>query len=122
MRLTEHFELREFLSHDGSDMPARCIPRLRSLCRVYLEPLRRNYGPVLVISGVRSRDHNMSVGGAPQSYHLCLPDRLGAAADVRCREGSPAEWYRFLDARGAQGLGLYESHVHVDSRHGRARW
>lgn len=122
MRLSDHFTASEFRSHDGADLPARCVPRLRVLCTEYLEPLRRNFGPVLIVSGVRSSQHNRNVGGAPQSYHLCLPRRGGAAADIRCREGSPKLWHRFLDELGAPGLGLYTSWVHVDTRHGRARW
>lgn len=122
MRLSEHFESREFRSHDGKGVPIAYARQLRDLCQVYLEPLRRCYGPVTVISGFRTATHNESVGGAPASFHLKLAGRLGVAADVRCERGSPAQWYRFLEALDPGGLGLYPTHVHIDTRRGRARW
>lgn len=122
MRLSEHFDSREFRSRDGARVPLRQALELRKLCQMYLEPLRAEFGPVTVISGFRSTNHNANVGGAPLSYHTRRPGRRGAAADVVCRDGHPQAWYRFLDARNPGGLGLYVTHVHVDNRSGRARW
>jgi uncharacterized protein YcbK (DUF882 family) len=92
------------------------------LCQVYLEPLREKYGPVTVISGFRSDTHNASVGGAPLSYHRSIRGRRGVAADVVCRDGTPHDWRRFMEALGAGGIGVYEGHLHVDTRHDTARW
>lgn len=122
MRLSPHFDSAEFRSHDGARTPSRQLHWLRRLCIDYLEPLRASFGPVRILSGYRSVAHNHQVGGAPASYHTRIRDRRGAAADVACARGTPAEWYAFLDARGAPGLGSYASWVHVDNRAGRARW
>jgi len=95
---------------------------LSRLCEDYLEPLRRRYGPVTIVSGYRTVSYNARVGGAPQSYHVYRASRQGVAADIYCANGRPADWYRALDARGAGGLGRYDGHVHVDNRPYRARW
>lgn len=121
-RITPHFSLSEFVSHDGELVPARSRGVLERLCRRYLEPLRDRFGPVTVISGHRSARHNAEVGGAPRSQHVYGAWGYGVAADVRCERGSPREWYEFLNGLGAGGLGLYDGHVHVDNRPGRARW
>jgi uncharacterized protein YcbK (DUF882 family) len=120
--LSEHFTVREFQSHDGAGLPWRMRRQYRRLCADFLEPLRREYGPVVVISGFRSDDHNANVGGAPQSYHRSILGRRGVAADVACRDGTPHDWRRFLERLGPGGLGVYEGHVHVDTRRGTARW
>jgi uncharacterized protein YcbK (DUF882 family) len=122
VRLTEHFDSREFRSRDGAGVPLGHARELRDLCRDYLEPLREVYGPVTIVSGYRTATHNARVGGASESRHLAVPGRRGAAADIVCRRGSPREWYRWLDARGVGGLGFYPTFVHVDNRSGRARW
>lgn len=122
MKLSEHFDSAEFLSKDGEGMALGYLSELRQLCRVYLEPLRREFGVVTVHSGHRSARQNRRVGGAPQSRHLDLPGRAGAAADVSAARGRPADWYEFLDRLAPGGLGLYPTHVHVDNRRGRARW
>lgn len=122
MYLTRHFDSREFDCHSGAAVPTYAMDDLRMLCRVYLEPLREAWGPVTVVSGYRTRRYNMAVGGAPASMHVYLRSRPGAAADVTCARGDPEKWYRTLAALGPGGLGRYPGHVHVDSRHGYARW
>jgi uncharacterized protein YcbK (DUF882 family) len=120
--LSPHFDTREFLSRDGAALPGFHRAKLLTLVRRHLEPLRAAYGAVEVVSGHRSQSHNERVGGAPRSYHLAIRGRPGAAADVKCANGSPGEWYRFLDAQGVGGLGIYPTFVHVDTRQTRARW
>lgn len=121
-QLTPHFALSEFVGRDGERPPGRSLPVLRNLCRLYLEPLRASYGPVTVLSGHRSPQHNAAVGGAPLSQHVYGEHGYGVAADVRCARGTPREWYAYLEQLHPGGLGLYPTHVHVDNRHGRARW
>jgi uncharacterized protein YcbK (DUF882 family) len=120
--LTPHFHVREFDCHDGSPVPPHAYDDLEQLCHQLLEPLRRRYGPVVVLSGYRPPAYNSQVGGAPQSFHIYRRGRWGTAADVRAARGRPADWYRELDRLGAGGLGSYTDHVHVDNRHGHARW
>lgn len=121
-QLSPHFRLSEFAGHDGTPVPARSVPRLRALCRHWLEPLRQRYGVVTVVSGFRTLAHNHEVGGAQRSQHVYGSFGPGVAADVVCATGSPADWYAFLDRLGAPGVGKYSTHVHVDNRNGRARW
>lgn len=120
MRLSPDFALEEF-----SPPPAvsrRRLDQLRQLCQDYLQPLRDEFGRTTITSGFRSRHHNVSVGGAPMSYHVWMHGRPGVAADVVCQRGNPRQWYEFLDRLGAPGLGLYDTHVHVDNRQRHARW
>jgi zinc D-Ala-D-Ala carboxypeptidase len=121
-QLSPHFAAEEFRSHDGTRTPPRWLHWAQELCTAYLEPLRSEFGPVTIVSGHRSTTHNRDVGGAPRSFHLRRRRRRGAAADVVCAQGSPAEWHAFLDDLGIPGLGLYSDHVHADNRAGRARW
>jgi uncharacterized protein YcbK (DUF882 family) len=122
VRLSPHFTTEEFRCHDGTPAPADVYRQLRALCFNYLEPLRRAYGPVTVVSGYRTPAHNRAVGGAPQSYHVYRARRVGVAADVKCARGRAPDWHRALDRLGAPGLGAYDDHVHVDNRAVRARW
>ncbi len=121
-QLTRHFRLEEFTSHDGAALFPGASREYRRLCLLYLEPLRDRFGEVAVISGHRSVAHNRAVGGVTGSYHLYVAGRHGVAADVRCAEGNPHEWRRFLEPLQPGGLGVYTTHVHVDTRHGKARW
>lgn len=120
--ISPHFALSEFTSHDGEPVPSRSRRTLEKLCRRYLEPLRERFGPVSIISGHRSLEDNARVGGAPRSQHVYGQYGYGVAADLVCENGSPRDWYQFLDGLGIGGLGLYDGHVHADNRAGRARW
>lgn len=84
IHLSEHFILYEFtrsgcaIEHDLSNMPDTAQQsNLQALCRNILEPLRRQFGPIIITSGFRSREVNRLVGGAPSSQHL-----RGEAADI----------------------------------------
>jgi len=121
MRLSAHFDSGEF-GRPGAAAPDAWLYWARKLCADYLEPLRAEFGVVTIVSGFRTLGHNGEVGGAPASYHLRFAGRRGAAADVVCRRGTPADWGRLLDRLGIPGLGVYPGHVHADNRRGRARW
>lgn len=93
MKLTEHFELREFIfsltaQEKGIDnsIPVwqedYVINNLRELCMYVLEPLRKILAqPIYVSSGYRSPRLNEEVGGADNSQHL-----QGFAADVYTKD------------------------------------
>jgi len=121
-RVSAHFAVSEFDCHDGTEVPHHAYPDLRRLAHRFLEPLRVEFGPAVVISGYRTRSYNRSVGGVAGSYHVYNRRRTGVAADIQCRLGDPFQWAQFLDELGAPGLGRYQDHVHVDNRAGRARW
>lgn len=122
-RLSPNFKLSEFDQHAPHvAVPTYMYRPLQKLCTELLEPLRKRYGPVHILSGYRTRAHNDDVGGARHSFHLYADRRTAPAADIVCERGTPAEWFHFLDDRGAGGLGIYTTHVHVDQRVARARW
>jgi uncharacterized protein YcbK (DUF882 family) len=128
-RLSKHFAVEEFDCHDGTKVQKRDHNGLAYLCRTYLEPLRRKYGPVSVHSGFRTPSYNRSVGGAPNSMHIyTMHDGNDQAADISCARGTPADWHRTLNTirrrkRGGKGgLGLYATFVHCDIRDWRADW
>lgn len=122
-RIGKFFDLSEFHSSDGAHVPQRARRQLQLLVREYLDPLREEFGPVTITSGYRTAIVNRRVGGASRSFHRYdLPRRWGVAADFTAARGRPSDWYTFLDRRGAGGLGLYDSFVHVDNRRVGARW
>lgn len=143
-RLSPHFRVEEFDCRDGTLVSPDWYDDITRLCEWWLEPLRAEFGPVVVVSGFRSLSHNRFVGGAQHSVHLLttpLPggDRrpssasssrarqLAAAADVVPVKGTPrawAEWARRLRPRhghlgkqGRGGVGLYvrSGFVHLDT-------
>jgi hypothetical protein len=84
--LTPHFRAVEFLvSKEHPDLAAKMFlseQELNScylLCLFILEPIRKRYGPVRILSGKRSRALNEAVGGRPESQHLDA-----TAADIFC--------------------------------------
>jgi len=86
VKLSDHFELGEFFySKSYPREAALLIPTehvlddLYALCQLILEPLRKEYGPVVVLSGFRGVQLNQLVGGSKTSQHL-----RGKAVDVTC--------------------------------------
>jgi zinc D-Ala-D-Ala carboxypeptidase len=77
-RLSEHFELREFLRsqtavRSGRDViaPPSIVANLERLCELVLEPIRAELGaPVTILSGYRPLWLNRLVGGSPSSEHM----------------------------------------------------
>lgn len=117
--LTKNFSRREFRCRcgrkkcDAAPLDMRLVTALQALRDVVGHSID-------VTSGVRCREHNRRVGGAPGSKHL-----EGIAADIRCEELTPAELAKFAAAVPAfanGGIGIYKSWVHVDVRGKRARW
>ncbi|MFQ7112610.1 D-Ala-D-Ala carboxypeptidase family metallohydrolase [Hallella bergensis] len=84
LHLSDHFTLYELtrsgtaIDHDLPNVPnLQQEQALRNLALNILEPLRRQFGPVIVSSGFRTRQVNRLVGGAPASQHT-----RGEAADI----------------------------------------
>ena len=72
LHLSDHFTLYELtrsgtaIDHDLPNVPnLQQEQALRNLALNILEPLRRQFGPVIVSSGFRTRQVNRLVGGAP---------------------------------------------------------
>jgi zinc D-Ala-D-Ala carboxypeptidase len=82
--LSDHFSLSEFEQSQTAlqrGIVNRCPPELvqylRTLAVVLLEPVRAQFGPLIVTSGYRCPALNAAVGGVPNSEHT-----LACAADV----------------------------------------
>ena len=126
-RLSPHFTVEEFDCHDGRHVPQAAIPALKELCVHMLEPLRKKYGPVRVVSGYRHRAYNASIGGARFSQHIYEDNPRSVAADLVFSKGSVAQWarsarWRFATkavwrkrGRGGSGRYLRSGFIHVDS-------
>lgn len=132
-RLSPHFTLAEFDTHDGTRVPRDLEDDYRRLCRRVLEPLRERFGLCSVVSGYRYPAYNQRIGGAKQSVHMGGRGGGidGVAADVRFATGDPEAWGRAAEPLlehgfpPGGGLGIYPGRggwIHVDSRGYRARW
>ena len=84
IRLSDHFTLSEMtfsgvaLRYELKNIPTDVeLENLRHLCELVLEPLRRRYGRIIILSGYRSPVVNALVGGVPNSQH-----QRGEAADI----------------------------------------
>lgn len=129
-KITTNFKESEFLRGSGynnwNEVPSDYKENIQSLCVQVLEPLRKEIGrPITIIAGggLRTKELNERIGGAPKSQHL-----IGNAADIRVEGYSPKRLFKILDSlqkkqiitRG--GLAWYDRFVHVDRRGQRARW
>lgn len=126
-RLSKHFTIEEFDCNDGTRVPQSAVPALKELCQYVLEPMRKKYGPVKVMSGYRHEAYNHAIGGARYSMHIYDQHPRQVAADIIFARGNPSRW-----ARGARwrfrtkarwrrgnrgGVGQYNrsGFIHVDS-------
>jgi len=86
MQLSPNFTLAELCKsqtaiRQGIDnmADADSIFHLRNLCEHVLQPVRNNFGPVVVNSGFRSKALTDVIGGSSRSQHC-----RGLAADIEC--------------------------------------
>lgn len=75
--------------------------------------------PVNINSANRCPEHNASVGGSKNSYHI-----LGRAADISVDGISPALIQEHFEHKYPDkfGIGRYETFTHIDTRTNKARW
>jgi len=85
-KMTANFTLGELtysrtaISNNIRNIPnAEQIKNLQRLCETVLQPIRDEFGYVIIISGFRNAELNSLVGGSPTSDHL-----HGLAADFVC--------------------------------------
>jgi hypothetical protein len=98
-QLTEHFSYNEMTrsawaaQHHVDNTPDSLqLAALQNLCRVLLEPLRRQFGPITVNSAFRSETVNTGVHGVGTSKHL-----TGEAVDIRLPDiDTGRAYYRFI--------------------------
>ncbi len=97
--------------------------------RIYLEPMREQFGTCYILSGYRHELYNQAIGGAFHSQHIYEESFESVATDLRFEKGTPAQWAAY--ARGLRtkngsrgGVGRYDNQgfVHVDNRGYKADW
>lgn len=111
--LSPHFSTHEFATRDGSAHPD---PLARGRLVAHLESLRclADGRPLTILSGHRSVNDNVRVGGATASRHL-----NGDAADIPYGYATVAQ----AEAAGFTGIGIKGRYaVHVDLRPTPAKW
>lgn len=123
MKLTRNFNLNEFASKDGADMPPEVFKNVVLVAK-NLQVLRDFVGqPIKVNSGYRSPAHNKSIGGASKSQHV-----KGKAADIVIKGHKPEVVAEIIielikDGKMSQGgIGVYNTFTHYDIRGTAARW
>jgi uncharacterized protein YcbK (DUF882 family) len=127
-RLSKHFVVEEFDCHNGTKCRPADYKGLEYMARQHLEPMRKKYGPVKIMSGYRTRAYNAKIGGASRSYHIYPEHPNDQACDIICQRGTPVQWHSTLNwirkhKRGGKGgLGLYKKFCHIDLREYKADW
>lgn len=113
------FDSKEFASRDGASSPYGPMNVKQELVD-FLNKLRLRFGKALVVtSGYRSPEHNKAVGGVANSYHT-----QGLATDIRPEDQKdlPALWELCRRLNVTDGVGIYDTFVHVDRRGYAARF
>lgn len=88
-----HFNLAEF-SIDG-EIPDACLPVLKDLCALVLDPAREfNNGPLEITSGYRPPLANAEAHGQPNSEHIYTP--AWAAADFFSAIRTPRDIFDWM--------------------------
>ena len=119
------FHGQEMVSHDGVPYPAIWVDNRLAALFSQGDIIRGAWGgPLHVVSGYRTAEHNTRVGGAQHSQHM-----EGRAFDIApfCQPDRMAEQCLDLHARILRlihegklplvgGLGVYPAWVHVDVR------
>jgi hypothetical protein len=96
--LSPNFDLPEFQKNDP--IPDACLPILTRLAKEILEPVRAQFGPLIITSGYRSPEANAEAHGQANSEHIYTP--AWAACDFYA-PGIPArntfDWMRGFTGR-----------------------
>lgn len=115
MKLTENFNLSEFESKDGAEMPQEVLINITKLA-CNLQRLRDALNrPIRINSGYRSPSHNEAIGGVKNSQHT-----KGKAADIVVEGLSPKRVKRAIESLILEGemlqggIGLYDTFIHYD--------
>jgi len=126
MILTKNFNKSEFECSCGCVMPPRVLYNIRIVAE-NLQVLRDFVGsPIKVNSAYRCPKHNEAIGGASRSQHI-----LGKACDIVVKGYTPDEVYDIVQnlrrnpmLKGVifQGLGRYNTFLHVDIRNNYTVW
>lgn len=115
-KISKNFNLQEFECTDPNHRHVMIDDELVEKLQVLRERLGK---PLTINSAYRCPKRNKDVGGASNSQHM-----YGKAADVSIHNISmPIEKLRDLaEEIGFDGIGLYNSFIHLDVRGYKARW
>jgi len=127
MKLTKNFNKSEFeCKCKNCVMPSEVLANIK-LVAINLQILRDYVdAPITVNSAYRCPKHNKSIGGASRSQHI-----LGKASDIVVHGYTPDEVYSIVQnlrrnplLKGVifQGLGRYNTFLHVDIRENYSVW
>lgn len=118
IRLSRFFHLSEFCESQYAvrhgliiDPIPHIVEELRALCKVVLDPLRSELGPILVTSGYRPPLLNKAIGGSRNSQHI-----LGQAADIKSYKYPPRQVFdtiRRMDLPFDQVILEFDQWTHV---------
>jgi len=119
-QISNHFNLKEFECNDETQavkvMP-ELVERLETLRELASDHLGSDTA-LIINSGYRTPTYNRKIGGAKKSQHM-----EGTAADVSLPDGMSADNMAALaEQAGFDGIGKYNTFVHVDVRGYNARW
>ena len=87
--------------------------------------------PIKINSGFRSAKHNEAIGGADKSQHMVFAtdiapnlnsNRVGLIPPPDRQQEAIEMVANVADQIGFDGIGLYDSFVHLDMRGQKARW
>jgi len=116
MKLSANFSRHEFKCQCG-----KCdYDTVDSELVTVLQHLRTYFNkPVTITSGNRCPEHNKSIGGATNSYHV-----RGRAADIVINGVPASEVQDYLESiyPDKYGIGRYSSFTHIDTRTNKGRW
>ena len=76
MQLSPHFKLEELIhtntryAEENSVLSPEQVEKLRVVCATLLEPIRDQFGPVVIHSGYRCSALNKAIGGSETSQHM----------------------------------------------------
>jgi len=111
MQLTRNFKLSEFKCRHCDKV---LLPDMELVYKLQL--LRDMLGKPITTSGYRCPEYNKiliekGIKASPDSLHL-----KGVAADITSLGISPEELCYLAKKAGFSGIGIYDAHVHVDTR------
>ena len=108
-----NFQIKEFACKDGTD-----LIKIDDELVEKLQVLRTYFANAIIInSGYRTPAYNKQVGGVDGSQHV-----LGKACDIVIKGHSPEEVGTIAKKIGFNGVGIYSTFTHVDTRSTPSYW
>lgn len=119
IKLSDHFVLSEFESEDTKEVKIdeNLLQKLEEFRKIINED-NQTETPIIINSGYRTPEHNKKIGGSPKSQHM-----NGTAADIAKIKGYTIDKMAKIAKKvGFDGVGKYDTFLHVDVRGYKATW